>query len=232
MEPFLEALEATSRWQADYSIESTLISLLLAFVLGQVIAWTYAWTHSGLSYSRSFTQSLVLMTVIVALVMYVIGNSIVTAFGLLGALAMIRFRNVLKDTRDTAFVFYSLSTGMACGTSNLVLAVLGTLLIGLFAGVLHWTRHGATGRDAFVLSFDLVPSVGEGGRPQYEEVFARHLHSQSLMSAKSVRLGERVNHTYQVYLQDPEQVTALVEDMSALEGIHRVILSYGEGAEV
>ena len=45
--------------------------------------------------------------------MGVIGNSIVTAFGLLGTLALIRFRNVLKDTRDTVFVFISLVVGLA-----------------------------------------------------------------------------------------------------------------------
>ena len=58
-------------------------------------------------------QAAVLMTLVVSLVMYVIGNSIITAFGLLGALALIRFRNVLKDTRDTVFVFIALVVGMA-----------------------------------------------------------------------------------------------------------------------
>ena len=57
MGQFLQALEGSDRWFADYSVESIVVSLLLAFVLGQVIAWVYAWSHSGLSYSRSFTQS-------------------------------------------------------------------------------------------------------------------------------------------------------------------------------
>ena len=102
----------------DRSIEAMLLSFLLAFVLGQVVAWGYSRTHSGLSYSRSFTQSLVIMSVVVSFVMFVIGNSIVTAFGLLGALALIRFRNVLKDTRDTVFVFISLVVGMSVGTQR------------------------------------------------------------------------------------------------------------------
>ena len=66
----------------DRSIEAMLLSFLLAFVLGQVVAWVYSRTHKGASYSRSFTQSLVIMTVVVSFVMFVIGNSIVTAFGL------------------------------------------------------------------------------------------------------------------------------------------------------
>ena len=73
----------------SFSAEAAVLAFLLAFVLGQAIAWTYTRTHTGLSYSRSFTQSLVLITVVVAMVMFVIGDSIVTAFGLLGALVAI-----------------------------------------------------------------------------------------------------------------------------------------------
>ena len=97
MDAFLEALDATNRLNADYSLQSTILTLLMAFVLGQAIAWTYAWTHSGLSYSRSYTQSLVLMTIVVSLVMLVIGDSIVTAFGLLGALALDPLRQCGKE---------------------------------------------------------------------------------------------------------------------------------------
>src|SRR6185436_12955426 len=63
----------------SFSAEAAVLAFLLAFVLGQAIAWTYTRTHTGLSYSRSFTQSLVLITVVVAMVMFVIGDSIVTA---------------------------------------------------------------------------------------------------------------------------------------------------------
>ena len=117
MQELFEALNGPGGG-GDFSAESTLLALLLAFVLGQVIAWVYAWSHSGLFYSRSFTQSLVLMTLVVSMVMYVIGNSIITAFGLLGALALIRFRNVLKDTRDTVFVFIVLVVGMSVGSQR------------------------------------------------------------------------------------------------------------------
>ena len=141
----VRALEGSSRF-ADYSFGSIALSLLLAFVLGQLIAWIYTWTHSGLSYSKSFTQSLVLMTLIVSLVMYVIGNSIITAFGLLGALALIRFRNVLKDTRDTVFVFISLVVGMAVGSQRYMTAIVGAVTMALAVLYLNATSFGTTGR--------------------------------------------------------------------------------------
>jgi len=98
-------LEGTPSTVGPFTPEAVLLSLLLAFVLGQVLAWVYYFTHSGLSYSRSFVQSLIVITVVVAMVMAVIGTSFITAVGLMGALAIIRFRNIIKDTRDIAFIF-------------------------------------------------------------------------------------------------------------------------------
>ena len=74
-----------------------LLGLLLAFLTGHVIAWVYILTHSGLSYSRSFVNSLIVMPVIVAMVMMVLSNNLVTAFGLMAVFAIVRFRNILRD---------------------------------------------------------------------------------------------------------------------------------------
>ena len=48
----------------------------------------------------------VFVTVIVAMVIMVIGNNLARAFALVGALSIIRFRTVVKDTKDTAYVFW------------------------------------------------------------------------------------------------------------------------------
>lgn len=126
MNELLQSLNGVDRMRAEVTVQGVLLALLLAFLLGQVVAWTYVRTHSGLSYSRSFTQSLVVMAVAVALLMTVIGDSIVTAFGLLGALALVRFRNVLKDTRDTVFILMSMVVGIAIGTERFMTGIVGT----------------------------------------------------------------------------------------------------------
>src|SRR6266540_663498 len=83
---------------------AVLLGLLLAFAGGQVIAWIYMVTHSGLSYSRSFVNALIVMPVIVALVMMVLSNNLVTAFGMMAVFAIVRFRNILRDTLATSYV--------------------------------------------------------------------------------------------------------------------------------
>ena len=93
-----------------------ILGLLLAFAGGHVIAWVYMWTHTGLSYSRSFVNSLILLPIVVALVMMVLANNLVTAFGLMAVFAIVRFRNILRDTLDTTYVLCVIVIGMAAGT--------------------------------------------------------------------------------------------------------------------
>jgi len=214
---------------ADRSIEAMLLSFLLAFVLGQVVAWVYSRTHSGLSYSRSFTQSLVIMTLVVSFVMFVIGDSIVTAFGLLGALALIRFRNVLKDTRDTVFVFISLVVGMAVGTQRYLLAILGTAALILVVVFLDVTAFGTLGRfDGYLTLRGTRRTDGELHRVlrrycrEIKHVSSRHAGGTS---------GEEV--VYEIGLRDRSRGDELLEALRGITGVeHASLMIRTEYAEV
>src|SRR5262245_45331851 len=119
-------------WRGDYGSAPTnyialVISLVLAFICGHVIAWMYMFTHTGLSYSRSYVNTLILMPVIVALVMMILSNNLVLAFGLMAIFAMVRFRSILRDTLDTTYVLAVIVIGLACGTLKFTSAIIGCL---------------------------------------------------------------------------------------------------------
>src|SRR5882672_6446435 len=120
--------------RGDYAASPTnlavvLLGLLLAFLFGQTVAWVYMLTHGGLSYSRSFVNSLVVMPVLVSLVMQVLNNNLVTAFGLMAVFAIVRFRNILRDTLDTGYILSVIVLGMACGTGRFSTAVIGCVVV-------------------------------------------------------------------------------------------------------
>ena len=130
-------------FQAIYSPQSIIINLTLAFILGVIVSLIYKKTHKGLSYSQSFMVTNIFVAVIVCMVIMIIGNSIARAFALVGALSIIRFRTVVKDTKDTAFIFWSLAVGMASGTGSYFLALSGTFIISIIALILHKTNFGS-----------------------------------------------------------------------------------------
>src|SRR5690625_1269742 len=103
----------------------------VSFLCELIITYLYRWTHKGAAYQVSFVRSLILLAMITAVVMMVIGNNRARAFGLVGAMSIIRFRTALKDTQDIVFVFFSLSIGLAAGVGYRQLALLSTIVIGL-----------------------------------------------------------------------------------------------------
>ncbi|HKQ63335.1 MAG TPA: DUF4956 domain-containing protein [Candidatus Polarisedimenticolaceae bacterium] len=222
MDALVHALDGGTRLAPEQSLESLLLTLLLSFVLGQIIAWTYVWTHSGLSYSRSFTQSLVLMCLVVTLVMVVIGSSIVTAFGLLGALALIRFRNVLKDTRDTVFILISLVIGMAVGSQRYLSAILGTATLLLVVIYLNSTSFGTLGRYDGYLTLRLAPP--DRARDIATRLLDRFCRRIKQVSTRQAGDEDEAEFVYQVGLRDRERGSELLAELRQLEGVRHVSL--------
>ncbi|MFQ5351593.1 MAG: DUF4956 domain-containing protein [Candidatus Binatia bacterium] len=221
MDALVDLLERSSGPAPANVLETVLLCALLGLVLGQVIAWAYAVTHTGLSYSRSFTQSLVLLTLVVSLVMLVIGNNIITAFGLIGALAIIRFRNVLKDTRDMVFVFLSLVIGMAIGSGKYLTAGAGTIATVMVMLYLHFTSFGTRSRIDGHVSF--VVSRGSGG-DSHARALRRFCRAFKAVSVRETGTGGVSEYIFEVRLRDLNRSRELVDELSGIPGVTNVAL--------
>jgi hypothetical protein len=222
-----EILEGTPLTGGWFTPENIILSLLLAFVLGQVIAWVYYFTHSGLSYSKTYVQSLVLVTVVVAMVMTVIGDNIIRAFGLMGALALVRFRNVVKDTRDIVFIFTALVVGMAAGSQRYTIAVMGTAILSLIAIYLYLTGFGAHLPHNGFLRFSLPAHIG----PMHPipDVLKRFCSNFTLISAQDRGQGDsEVDYAYQLMVRNAEKNEQLLSELEKVEGIGNISLTMQE----
>ncbi len=225
MDRLWQVMEETPMGGA-FSPQSILLSLLLAFVLGQVIAWVYYITHSGLSYSRSYVQSLILITVVISMVMAVIGNNIITAVGLMGALAIIRFRNIIKDTRDISFIFCSLVVGMAAGSHRYATAIIGTIILCLIIMYLFFTDFGAHEPHNGFLRFSLRGAIG----PDHPitVVLRRFCGNYTLISVQDTGFGGPADYAYQLMIRNAARNEELISELEHVEGIENISLTMQE----
>ncbi|MBN1391359.1 MAG: DUF4956 domain-containing protein [Sedimentisphaerales bacterium] len=222
-----EMLEGTPLSGGWFTPENVVLSLLLAFVLGQVIAWVYYFTHSGLSYSKTYVQSLVLVTVVVAMVMAVIGDNIIRAFGLMGALALVRFRNVVKDTRDIVFIFSSLVIGMAAGSQRYAIAVMGTVILSLIAIYLYLTGFGTHLPHNGFLRFSLPAHIGP--KHPVSDILKRFCGNFTLISAQDRGFGGAgVEYAYQLMVRNADKNEQLLSELEKIEGIGNISLTMQE----
>ena len=126
---------------ADARVAATV--LLAAFAMSHLLALVYVWTHRGLSYSQSYVQTLVMSSVVTALMMLTIGTNLVFGIGMVGAMALVRFRTNLRDPRDMVFVFAALVSGIAAGTRAYGLGAVGVVAFSLVALYLAYVPFGA-----------------------------------------------------------------------------------------
>ena len=124
-----KVLEALVDMQVKMPIQTVLLVLLVAFLVSLIIFLTYKNTYSGVMYNPRFNISLIMITMVTTMVMVVIGSNISVSLGMVGALSIIRFRTAVKDPRDTAFIFWCVVSGLACGTQNYTIVLAGSLVI-------------------------------------------------------------------------------------------------------
>lgn len=209
--------------EENLSIKVLVVRLAVAFAMGCVVAGIYRLTQGKPRQQVSgFVATLVLLTVLIGMVTLVIGNSVARAFSLVGALAIVRFRTVVEDTRDTAFVIFAVGVGMAVGAGFLAIPLVGIPFAALAAFLFRPRSipvvdpHDST----------LTVRIGVGNAPDtlLRATLDKFLERSSLQATATARQGAALELTYQVRLRRREDAPALVAELNGLEGVQAVEL--------
>ncbi|MBI3876579.1 MAG: DUF4956 domain-containing protein [Verrucomicrobia bacterium] len=205
---------------APPNIPAVVLALLLSFLMGQMLAWVYMLTHTGLSYSRSFVNALVLTPVIVALVMTVLSHNIVTAFGMMAVFAIVRFRNILRDTLDTSFILTAIFIGMGCGTQKFSTAIIGATVVCLLLLYLWLTNFGSRHRYDIVLNLHWSRPPNELN--DLSLLLNRHERRVVLASQRAHEGYTGADFSFRLLLRDPERLEEMLDELQSLEGASQV----------
>ncbi len=207
-----------------YNPEEVILNLVIAFFLGFVISLVYKKTHKGLSYSQSFVLTNIFVAVIVAMVIMVIGNNLARAFALVGALAIIRFRTVVKDTKDTAYIFWSLAVGMAAGTGSYFLALSGTAIITMIALVLNYTNYGSIYKSEFIIQFRSKNNNDDSkSKKEYQDIFSKYCKTSILLNAEASSDNLSLKLSFDIVLKEDKSYEDFIKELSKIPGLTEVV---------
>ena len=199
------------------------IRLLAAGLLGGAVALVYRTTRGSGETTASFTVTLVLLAILIAMVTQVVGDNVARAFSLVGALSIVRFRTVVRDTQDTAYVIFSVVVGMAMGAGNLFVGAIGFGIVALAAFVMRSRSEVPTGPPED-LPFDLTARLTLGGDP--EAVLGPTLDSlqvtRRLMMVSTARQGLALDVAYRAGFADERAVSGIVQALNRVEGVQGV----------
>ncbi|MFP4014885.1 MAG: DUF4956 domain-containing protein [Chitinispirillaceae bacterium] len=207
---------------ANPAAATVLYTLLLAVALSILIGITYVKTFKGLSYSKNYVQALILSSTVAAVIMQAIGDSLARGLGMIGALAIIRFRTNFKDPRDIIFMFAALASGIACGVYSYSTGILGTLVFCSLAFLLYYSPVGQSNFFDGMLRF----SVGHdsSNRHMIDTMLKKHCKLFALIALREISQGTRFDYSYQVKLRKKSAKASLMEELREVENIEGISL--------
>jgi uncharacterized membrane protein YhiD involved in acid resistance len=201
------------------------VNLIMALLCGLLISMFYRLSYRGPQYSTSFVQAMVILSMVTALVIMVIGNNLARAFGLVGAMSIIRFRTAVKDTQDIVFIFFALAAGMAAGVGLKILAFFGSLLIGVVILLLNKSGYARPHKKEFLLQFQyLLESDETPYLPAMEKYCKRH----KLVNMQALGPENNFEISFYVELRKKELHGSLLKELNAVPNVDHVRLYLDE----
>jgi len=199
-----------------------LIRLCLAAVFGGLVALVYRRSRHEVDITPTFPPTLVLLAVLIAMVTQVIGENVALAFSLVGALAIVRFRTVVRDTQDTAFVMLSVVVGMAVGARAPWVAVIGLALVALVAVLMKPPATGDYITGHLPLLVKIRIGLGHDAESLLGSTLDVYFSHRRMESIETTKHGVSIDVAYEAKLREPGTPEQLVRALNRIEGVQGV----------
>ncbi|MBO6301333.1 MAG: DUF4956 domain-containing protein [Ruminiclostridium sp.] len=190
------------------------IALVLAFCIGLFIFFIYKKTYSGVMYSASFGASLIALTMITTVVILAVTSNVVLSLGMVGALSIVRFRTAIKEPLDIAFLFWSITVGIVLAAGMIVLAVGGSIVIGVILLVF-------VNRKCHKTPYIVVVRCDGHESEKNAKAFLDSMTEKCTVKSKSAQKG-MVEMNVEIRLKDDN--TDFINALSDMEGVQSAVL--------
>lgn len=212
----LDSLHESVKLRTD----ELLVRLTAAFVLGCVSAGVHRLTTRD-SRTVGLLGTLVLLSVLMAVLTIVIGNSLARAFSLVGSMAIIRFRSVVENTRDTAFVMLAVVSGMACGSGYVMAAVSAIPLVLLGSWLFRPRLESAAGPGQLLI---LRLGTASGAEQKVQALLKERGLSCRLAGLETLRGGAALDVRFAIPPLATTAALELVAELNRIDGVQGVEL--------
>ena len=194
------------------------MSLLFSFLFALPVTWVYRWTRPRKKYSQAFAQTLLVVPIAIALVVFLVKDSVALAFSLAGIVAAVRFRTSLNEPMDATYMFIVIGIGLAAGIQYGSVAILASVAFNTVALGVWRMNWGA--EPAVLSGFKLVRSsatgasgaqAGKNPKPYNAKLRLHTTQTEAAQQAAVALLPTYATRWEQVRIVKQEDGSAIVE---------------------
>ena len=202
----------------DISVSEIVITMAVAFALALYLYLIYRLLTANAFYSKSFNISMAAISLVTCGIIIAMQSSLVISLGMVGALSIVRFRTAIKEPMDLLFLFWSIGTGIICGTGLYKIAIAVALCVTVAILLLRLIPESRGSNILFLSSMD------PDAEKKLEEILTANTLYRRVKSRNMTAAG--VDLVFEVKTKDAQ---ALLKAISAADGTTNVSLIEHEG---
>lgn len=202
----------------SFGLVDVVFSLVVPAVFTVFIVFTYKRVQMHNSFSPSFLLMLYMFASLSGGITLFIGENVARAFGLIGAMSIIRFRNALKEPIDAVFVLWALAVGMSCGAGYFLAGGVLTLVIGGVAFAARFAGLAQFSSPKSVVKVVLDETTSEDSERLIEQKLANYTKEYKKLHELSVSESGKRTYMYTLVPKKNVQFKKIETELSAVKG--------------
>ena len=214
MQQFFEQLFSTS----DLSLTPLHVCEVVAaaLLLGFLISIVYIFTHRRDGWLQSFAVTLIMLPAIIAIIIMLVGNSAARALSLAGAFSLVRFRSAPGDPKDIAYVFFSLSVGLACGIGYIAYGFIFAVILCAVMLLLDAVRFARPKNTAMTLKITVPENMNF--QNAFDDILTQYTNDYVLKRVKTADFGSLFELVYKIELKKNCDQKEMIDAIRARNG--------------
>ena len=192
---------------------------ITSLVLGLVAAFVYMYKHD---YSKNFVVTLALLPVIVQMVITLVNGNLGAGVAVMGVFNLVRFRSIAGTAKDIGSVFLAMAIGLATGMGYIGVAVILTLIVGIFNIIYVTTPFGNAKTPAKLLRVTVPEDLEFEGL--FDDVLGNYTTSFELQNVQTTNMGSLYQLEYKVSMKAEGLEKRMIDELRCLNGNLKISL--------
>ena len=201
------------------SIPMFLASIFLALALGIGTALVFQFRTK---HTASMATTLAIMPPAIALVIMLVNGDIGAGVAVAGACALVRFRSLPGTAKEIAAIFVAMAVGLACGMTQLLLAVIFFAIMSVTVIVL--TLIGFGDKSAKMRQLRVTIPEYLDYYELFDDLMEKYTTEWELSRVKTTNMGTLYELWFDVLLKDEKQAKEFMDAIRCRNGNLRVMM--------
>lgn len=204
----------------DVNIVQLILTLGLTMINAMYLFGVYRILTRKTFYAKRYNITLSAVALITASIIFTVQTDVVLSLGVIGALAIVRFRTAIKDPLDIVFLFWAVVIGICCGAHMAEIAIMLSAIL----TILIFYLEGSSVRQGYgllILECDKNVSKDDVQKELQRECKRFKIKKTDLECSKGIIVAEVVVKKELQLLQKLQEIAGVTSiSLIAHEGEH------------